>query len=191
MVCFSQNNVDSIKMDYIGDDSIRFIVFVKLPYCQLVDSICYSERLDTLSVTAYHSEEIPQCDCEFCQVWDTFYVEQNKYKYIEYTAMARTFTSNGYTDYFIGAVGSYSLADGNAFCKEQNTSYSIFPNPTYEKLYIDNPNEDFIELRIYDIYGKCILKETGSIYCIDVSALQSGLYLMQLNDGHVHKIIKE
>ncbi len=189
--CYSQNDVDSIKMDYIGDDSIRFIVFIELPYCQLVDSICYSERLDTLSITSYHSEEFPQCDCESCQVWDTFYVERNKYRYIEYTAMARVLCNDGYTEYFIGAVGSYSFADESYICKENKIRYSTFPNPTHENIYINNPNNDFIDYRIYDIYGKCIMEGKGSIHDIDISRLHSGLYIMQLNDRHLHKIIKE
>lgn len=163
MVCFSQNNVDSIKMDYIGDDSIRFIVFVKLPYCQLVDSICYSERLDTLSVTAYHSEEIPQCDCEFCQVWDTFYVERNKYKYIEYTAMARTFTSNGYIDYFIGAVGSYSLADGNNIQSfDMRSSWSVIETNLFD--------DSYQVVRAYKIDGDTVISNSvyGKVLCDNI-----------------------
>lgn len=191
IVCYPQSNVDSIRMDYIAEDSVRFIVYVTLPYCQQVDSTCYLERLDTINVTFYYSEEIPQCDCEFCQRSDTFYIERDKYTFVEYKAMVRIMTNSGYTEYFNSAEGYYLMENGNNWNKENEVSFSIFPNPVYDKLFIENPSNDFIGIKIYDIYGKCIMEEKGNLYCIDIDFLHCGLYLIQLNDESFYKIIKE
>ncbi len=56
---------------------------------------------------------------------------------------------------------------------------AISPNPTSEKFTITCPNEPLMQLCVYDMIGKEILrKEIGSAAVIDVSALPAGVYLI-------------
>ena len=68
--------------------------------------------------------------------------------------------------------------------------YSIFPNPVKSNLSIQSATTN-ISYRITDLNGRGILKgQLQSSNTIDVSLLQNGIYLIQL-DNHSYKFIKE
>lgn len=73
--------------------------------------------------------------------------------------------------------------------------FSIYPNPVKDFLYIENPSDAPIDqISIADIYGKTIYSNSGNISKVDLSALQTGLYLLQIHSGKnsfSQKIIKE
>lgn len=57
--------------------------------------------------------------------------------------------------------------------------FKLFPNPTRDVLYI---SESSIEYRIIDLNGQVILDGITSQNGIDVSSLESGMYIIQLKD---------
>lgn len=63
----------------------------------------------------------------------------------------------------------------------------VFPNPVTNFLYVQGTN-DSANLLVYDLNGKCLLKETGSE--VDVAALSQGTYILQINNQFV-KFIKK
>jgi len=69
----------------------------------------------------------------------------------------------------------------------------IYPNPASQKMMISIPGADFsqfVVLRIYSLDGKQILERniipTGTESVVDISSLNSGMYLIQLISGENH-----
>ena len=58
-----------------------------------------------------------------------------------------------------------------------NNPVSIYPNPTKNKLFIDNKYE---ELKIYNIIGELVL-QTKMVREIDLSNIESGIYLVKIS----------
>ena len=83
----------------------------------------------------------------------------------------------------------------------QNSSYnsliSIYPNPTSDVLYIDNPNfEKINSLEIISINGTIVKQEnrTSNLQSIEVSNLQTGVYFVKIqinNEVLNYKFIKK
>ncbi|WP_296381689.1 T9SS type A sorting domain-containing protein [Winogradskyella sp.] len=81
----------------------------------------------------------------------------------------------------------------------ESIRYSMYPNPAKESVTItlSSSNYENSILSIYDVQGKQILKQLNdesSIIQLDVSALQSGLYFVQLSNGthtQVEKLVIE
>lgn len=73
----------------------------------------------------------------------------------------------------------------------QNQSLLVYPNPAKDKIYIDfgdlTPNN--VKIEIYNMMGKMVRKYekeekiTGTFFA-DISGLDSGLYLIKINDKH-------
>lgn len=76
--------------------------------------------------------------------------------------------------------------------------FALYPNPTYNTIYIQsNLNSDF-EINVFDVVGKKILHKTGNqnIESLDVSHLSKGVYFVRIRDmksnlTQTKKIIKE
>jgi len=71
----------------------------------------------------------------------------------------------------------------------------LYPNPANNKLFININNEKKIKtnrLQIFDLYGREIknLKITGNKYCLNISGLNKGMYLIKIGDK-VKRFIKE
>ncbi len=74
-----------------------------------------------------------------------------------------------------------------------NNTVSVYPNPTTDKLYINDTSNSFNAAKIYDAQGKIVLStslKSGS--SIDVSALVKGVYFIKLsgNSNDTKKFIK-
>jgi aminopeptidase N len=74
-------------------------------------------------------------------------------------------------------------------------SINVSPNPAHDLLFLSTHKAQFSQGSIYDLYGKAVLSfETDkSDLSLDVSLLESGLYLIRLvTDGRtsVHKFVK-
>jgi len=70
-------------------------------------------------------------------------------------------------------------------------NYKIYPNPTSDIIRILD-NTSILDVRIYDLSGKEILKKT-IVEEIDISSFEKGIYFMNLSDGTInssYKIIK-
>ncbi len=72
----------------------------------------------------------------------------------------------------------------------------VYPNPSSDFINIKNNGNNLFEVnvKIYDINGRMVYSESqinlNSNYQIPVSALSSGLYLLEINDGNFKKVQK-
>jgi len=72
--------------------------------------------------------------------------------------------------------------------------FSIYPNPTSTILNMNTKNIEIIKIEIYDVLGKKVLVTKGNTTQIDISNLDSGLYLVNIQTKQgvlVKKIVKE
>jgi surface protein len=58
----------------------------------------------------------------------------------------------------------------------------LFPNPTKGRIDIQGYNDKILDIILYDILGKQVLRLNTKNY-IDISTLKKGVYFMELNDG--------
>ncbi len=63
----------------------------------------------------------------------------------------------------------------------QKDNITIYPNPTSGMLYLNRPVSGYI---ILNLFGREVLKSNQMIDFIDLSSLQTGLYLLQINNSH-------
>lgn len=81
------------------------------------------------------------------------------------------------------AVDEFSIENG----------LSIFPNPTTDLITVTSKNIAINKIEFIDVIGKSIYMETGfdsNDIAIDVSAFETGIYFVRLNDTVSRKIIK-
>ena len=56
---------------------------------------------------------------------------------------------------------------------------SVFPNPAKTEIQIVMPNVTGAEVKIYDLFGRCMKKLTSTLH-VDVSDLKSGIYFLEI-----------
>ena len=79
------------------------------------------------------------------------------------------------------------------------TSWTIYPNPTHNQLFIQTLDNkiDNTKIELFDIVGKpCMVQsEQGKdIMTLDISTLTSGIYLLKISNNdtyHTYKIVKQ
>jgi hypothetical protein len=86
--------------------------------------------------------------------------------------------------------------DATASINEQSISVSISPNPTSNFLNINFAKSGKYEIQLIDVAGRKVLSATSknNLSSIDVSHLNSGLYILSVSDGlskSAYHIIKE
>lgn len=73
-------------------------------------------------------------------------------------------------------------------------SISIYPNPTSNKIYLENNSQKTVQrVLIFDTSGKILLEKDSFDQNIDISSFQKGIYFIQINIDGVHfykKIMK-
>ena len=62
--------------------------------------------------------------------------------------------------------------------------FTIFPNPTNNRLTIQNKGQVVEEVQIIDLAGKIIKSTAGNITHVDVGELQHGIYFIRLMAGN-------
>ena len=64
--------------------------------------------------------------------------------------------------------------------------YRVYPNPTHDVLYFDNPNaEGLLQVEIFDISGQKILQQAvKSQHGIDVKTLPNGTYFLNVHSNN-------
>lgn len=73
-------------------------------------------------------------------------------------------------------------------------SFSIFPNPAADRVYISHLNNLKTQVMIYDLNGKLVLNKCLNDNMLDVSALSKGIYTVRIaNSGNTQtlKLVKE
>lgn len=102
----------------------------------------------------------------------------------DFNPNAATFdlTSNGSKDIFILKLNPDALGiEENNFI---NSLY-IFPNPATDEIFISNKSGSTInEIIIYNQLGQNVLHQVGINNAIDVSMLQSGIYIIEVISGN-------
>jgi hypothetical protein len=104
-------------------------------------------------------------------------------------------------DYLVSPNGSYNISDNASGCnnpqevadacgiiiisvEEIENEFSVYPNPATNVLYITSDNNIPInEITIYNQLGQTVLHQNEANNSIDVSALQPGIYILELVSG--------
>ncbi len=77
---------------------------------------------------------------------------------------------------------------------ELSTGISLYPNPAKDILYIKGDVSNVKSIEVYSVIGQSVMQIKKSFKEINLSNLQSGLYLIKLNTDEtsgVYRIIKE
>jgi hypothetical protein len=111
--------------------------------------------------------------------------------------------SSGYSDYasvgYYQISGSYPLSTVSIH-EQQASSFSLYPNPATDKLYITfaDPSTQTVSVKITDALGRTVRQFTRPELQngIDISPLESGLYILQIIDEQttltgIQKFIKQ
>lgn len=96
--------------------------------------------------------------------------------------------------YFDSTCLSYSSFDVNMFVgidDEINSEIKIYPNPTSDILTLELTNTNEAQkISLYNVHGRLILeKYINDTTELDVSDLESGVYMLRIND-HTYKLLK-
>lgn len=122
---------------------------------------------------------------------DTFYVADA----VDYISAGNVYTYDAagtfQNNYTVGILP-------NGFYKYENSSLSVpvqeqlqltvYPNPASERIFLDT--EERVNLSIYDIHGRMVKKETYTANGININDLESGIYLVNLQQQSKQKTIK-
>jgi len=123
-------------------------------------------------------------------------------KYNGTATSCETFSYGEVEDYTVNIVTSAQkeLMVNDAFAEtlgEPNQQdYIIYPNPAHNDLQIDLSTQRDAEVYLYDLFGRLVLAQplNGLNETIDLSSIESGVYLVTLNnDGKIttQRIIKQ
>lgn len=103
--------------------------------------------------------------------------------------------------YFQGNIGTY-LLDVNLSRtavlsvdeSDLQNSIKLYPNPTNSKVFFDNTNEGFKEVKIYNYLGQNVAKTSFTSITnnqeVDMSNLATGVYVLKFTDGDKSKSVK-
>lgn len=59
-------------------------------------------------------------------------------------------------------------------------SFSVYPNPTNDRLTIENNGETILQVEVVDLLGKVVLRPHLSANTIDISSIPSGMYILNV-----------
>ncbi len=104
-----------------------------------------------------------------------------------------------YDTWYIAAVFNYSEDCTLGISSQEDTLFSIYPNPAQNELFITSKNTlGNLSLKIFNIEGKLLSTQTLEVVkqtSIDVSQLKSGIYFLNIEDENgnitIKKFIKE
>ncbi|KAA5822395.1 S8 family serine peptidase [Algibacter amylolyticus] len=100
-------------------------------------------------------------------------------------------------DYFLGyGIPNLELALNSALTVKEygvNNAFKIYPNPVYNKLFIELPSEDTtVSVKLYDVLGKEVNSFQITSYQneINTTALANGIYFIRVESSVVSKTFK-
>ncbi|WP_298515715.1 T9SS type A sorting domain-containing protein [uncultured Kordia sp.] len=73
---------------------------------------------------------------------------------------------------------------------KQLENFSVYPNPAVDMVTIKSAETPIIKVEVYTINGQLILSKKNNLERINVSHLQSGMYLMKLYSNDASKTVK-
>lgn len=202
----SVNLTNCTSLTSIGDYAFawnRSIYSLDLTNCKALQSIGEGAFYDNLI------SEINLTNCEALRSIGRFAFDENSIS----SFTLPTPSNSGYT-FNYWEDGNSNIYDGGENVADLTTSYAasldlilgindkeyitfkVYPNPSSEKIYIESL-QNIYAISIYDISGKRIFTKnniikTGNITYIDISAVKSGVYLLQCNtdnESYTNRII--
>lgn len=100
-------------------------------------------------------------------------------------------------DYFLGyGIPDLQLALINGLSltefEIEELDLNIYPNPFSDEISISIPENEFVEISIFNILGKLVKQGTltNSAPSLDVRSLSQGIYISKLQSGNIIKTIK-
>ncbi|MCL9807232.1 T9SS type A sorting domain-containing protein [Flavobacterium amniphilum] len=119
-----------------------------------------------------------------------------------YVADANGYAAQGYAHVYNNAgvlLNTYTLGNiPNHFYKSKESSlgnddntlgtFTVYPNPAVSTVFITTDKNT--EVTLYDMTGKMVKKESYTLSGIDVSNLQKGIYLMEINSDNQKQVVK-
>ena len=98
-------------------------------------------------------------------------------------ALLNTYTLGNIPNHFYKSKESSLDNDDNAM-----TSFKVYPNPAVSNVFI--ATDENVDVTLYDITGKMVKNETYTLSGIDVSNLQKGVYIMEINSDKQKQVVK-
>lgn len=92
--------------------------------------------------------------------------------------VVRTTDNNGCV--FVYSPGYSFTQTATSSVSLNNSSYTIYPNPTCGLLYLNNSNSGIINISVKDVYGKLVYN-AGIVKEADLSFLSDGVYFVTLH----------
>ncbi|MDY2585854.1 lamin tail domain-containing protein [Winogradskyella aquimaris] len=92
-----------------------------------------------------------------------------------------TITGNGGALFSPGNENDVTLSTGSL----SNTTFSVYPNPTNTgKVTISSSNNDAMNVQVFDILGKQVKNETLTNNTLNVSDLNTGVYILKITQNN-------
>jgi hypothetical protein len=95
------------------------------------------------------------------------------------------------TSYYVSSQQECDSLQNDEFI---TNSFTIYPNPVNDMLFIKKNNNIIQKIVVYDVMGKTVIDQNGTIAQIDFSNITNGLYLVKITSEKetiVKKIIKK
>jgi len=137
----------------------------------------------------YYNFSLRYGDCfSGCQNWYTFKYKVNSDCSVEFLGIEETIINSEP----FPLPTNCNIASSIKINENNNSIFSVYPNPVKESLYISLSDNYSKTILIYDIYGREVKKliTNNSEFTIQVGDLQSGIYLVKIGTQTV-KFVKE
>ena len=90
--------------------------------------------------------------------------------------------------------GQILVVDPSASLEEKEISFTVYPNPAKDMIYISTSTADF-SVKIYDMLGNQVLaKEMKNKTSVNIETLSQGMYMMEITAGNTRtskRIVKK
>ena len=77
--------------------------------------------------------------------------------------------------------GRYSYSDVVSAKVESAQTFSVYPNPATQVIYIDSQSKEDFKIQIFDSSGNKVLEADSNMNAIDISTLNVGLFHLIVN----------
>ncbi|MBK8956815.1 MAG: T9SS type A sorting domain-containing protein [Saprospiraceae bacterium] len=74
---------------------------------------------------------------------------------------------------------------------DQNDDIEIFPNPTLNRIYLNNQELNYLKLEVIDSQGKNLFRKVGFLTEIELNELAPGLYFLKIVNSKGKTIVKK
>ena len=74
---------------------------------------------------------------------------------------------------------------------DQDDDIEIFPNPSLNRIYLNNPELNYLKLEVIDSQGKNLFRKDGILTEIELNELAPGLYLLRIVNSKGKTIVKK